>query len=129
MYIYETKIQMHHTDAAGVLFFGDQFKMIHDAYQAMFESAGVRFADMFREKEYYLPIVHAESDFKRPLYVGDKILIEVETENTGSTSFTLIYKLLNENGDTVGTAKTVHVSVDAKTKEKTPLPEKIKKIL
>ena len=71
MFIYQTKIKLHETDAAGLLFFSNQFKIIHDAYEGLLENLGFGFAQLIREKEFFLPIVHTESDYKLPLFVGD----------------------------------------------------------
>ncbi|MCA9407426.1 MAG: acyl-CoA thioesterase, partial [Candidatus Omnitrophica bacterium] len=62
MYTYQTKIKLHETDAAGLLFFSNQFKLIHDAYESLLESLGLSFQELIRNKNYFLPIVHAESD-------------------------------------------------------------------
>ena len=72
MYTYQTKIKLHETDAAGLLFFSNQFKLVHDAYEELLETIGLGFAELIRNKDYFLPIVHAEADFKLPLFVDDE---------------------------------------------------------
>jgi len=104
------------------LFFSEQFKIVHDAYQALLEHIGFGFAQLIREKDFFLPIVHAESDFKSPLFVGDLIEIQVRVEKVGKTSFILSYQLLDTSGGVIGTAQTVHVAMDKTTQKKTPLP-------
>jgi 1,4-dihydroxy-2-naphthoyl-CoA hydrolase len=122
MYTYQTKIKLHETDAAGLLFFAHQFKIIHDAYEALLEQLGFGFAELIRHKSYFLPIVHAESDYKMPLFVGDVLEIQITVANIGTTSFTFAYKLLNASHEVVGTAQTVHVTMDKKTQKKITLP-------
>ncbi len=122
MYTYQTKIKLHETDAAGLLFFSNQFKIVHDAYQALLEHIGFPFAEIIREKDFFLPIVHSESDFKSPLFVGDLIEVQVAVERIGKTSFTLFYKLMDMSQKLVGTAQTVHVAMDKETQKKIPLP-------
>lgn len=117
----KTKIRLHDTDAAGVIFFANQFKIIHDAYEDLLEKVGWSFRTMLKGKNYFLPIVHAESDFKTPVFVGDKIVITVKVGLIGKTSFSLEYTL--KRGKTlVGTAKTVHVAINQKNHKKVPLP-------
>lgn len=127
MYVYKTKIKLHETDAAGLLFFSHQFKIIHDAYESLLEKIGFGFADLIREKDFFLPIVHAESDYKMPLFVGDALEIRITVENLGRTSFTFAYELRNARKRLVGTARTVHVTVDKKTRKKIPLPQGLRK--
>ena len=40
MYVYQAKIKLHDTDAAGLLFFSQQFEIMHDAYEALLEKIG-----------------------------------------------------------------------------------------
>ncbi len=122
MFIYQTKIKLHETDAAGVLFFSNQFKIIHDAYESLLESIGYGFAELLRNQDFFLPIVHSESDFKMPLFVGDVLEIQVRVKTIGTTSFCFAYELLNSRRQIVGTAQTVHVTIDKKTRQKIPLP-------
>jgi len=126
MYTYQTKIKLHETDAAGLLFFSNQFKMIHDAYEAMLEHVGLGFAELLRKKSYFLPIVHTESDFLSPVFVGDLIEIRVSVIKLGKTSFTLAYNLYNTSQKVIGTARTVHVTTDKKTRKKIPLPDDLR---
>ena len=122
MYTYQAIIKLHQTDAAGLLFFSHQFEIIHDAYESLLESIGFGFAVLIREKDYFLPIVHAQSDYKLPLFVGDRVTIQVKVDNIGTTSFTFAYILLDAKKNLVGTARTVHVTMDKKTKKKIKLP-------
>jgi len=122
MLIYQTKIRLHETDAAGLLFFNNQFKIIHDAYEGLLEHIGFGFAELIPNKSFFLPIVHAESDYKSPLSVGDALEIETVVEKIGKTSFTLAYKMRDASNKIVGTAQTVHVATDKKTRKKIPLP-------
>ncbi len=122
MYTYQTKIKLHQTDAAGLLFFAHQFEIIHDAYESLLEGIGFGFAELIRNKDFFLPIVHAEADYKLPLFVGDVIEVQVRVGNIGKTSFSFEYQLLNTQQQIVGTAKTIHVTIDNKEHKKIPLP-------
>ena len=129
MFVYYTVIHLHHTDSAGLLFFSHQFEIIHDAYEALLERIGFGFATLIREKKYFLPIVHAESDYKAPLFVGDRLRVEVTVEHIGDTSFTFAYQLFNDKKKLVGTARTVHVTTSKKTRKKIPLPADMRKAI
>jgi 1,4-dihydroxy-2-naphthoyl-CoA hydrolase len=128
MFTHKTKIRLHDTDAAGIIFFANQFKIIHDAYEDLLETIGWSFRTMLKGTKYFLPIVHAESDYKTPVFVGDKIVITVKVGHIGETSFSFEYTL--KRGKTlVGTAKTVHVTIHQKTRKKTPLPASLRSAL
>ena len=129
MFSYKTTVKMHDTDAAGILFFGNQFKMIHDAYEALLESIGFSFTILLRKTNFFIPIIHAEADYKSPLFVGDLVTIEVTIEKIGHTSFIVNYALRDRRDKLVGTAKTVHVAVNAKSHKKIALPSKFREAL
>lgn len=126
MYVYQTKIKLHETDAAGLLFFSNQFKIIHDAYESLLETIGYDFAQLIRDRDIFLPIVHAESDYRAPLFVGDAVSIQVSVDKIGKTSFSLAYKLLNAKQKLVGTGRTVHVAVNKSTRKKIILPKDLR---
>lgn len=126
---YKTVIKLHETDAAGLLFFSHQFKLVHDAYEALLDSIGYSFAFMIRKASFFLPIVHAEADYKAPLFVGDHITIQVTVAKIGRTSFTFAYDILDKKSKRVGTAQTVHVTINKKTGTKIPLPDGLRKAI
>lgn len=112
MYILQTTVRLHNTDAAGLLFFAEQFRLAHDAYESFMESIGYAFAPLIRKSDFLLPIVHAEADFLKPLSTGDRLEIQVRAERIGDSSFTLGYTLLRDRTETVGTVRTVHVLIN-----------------
>lgn len=119
---------MHDTDAAGIIFFANQFKLIHDAYEELLEKSGQGIQSILKKTDYFQPIVHAESDYKAPVFVGDKIVIAVKVGHIGKTSFCLEYTLKRAK-TLVGTAKTVHVTINQKTHKKIPLPPALRRAL
>lgn len=129
MFSYRTVIQLHHTDAAGVVFFGHLFVLAHDAYQAYMESIGCGLRGILEHGDYHLPIVHAEADFKAPLQVGDVVNIHVQVERLGESSFTLGYEVQNDAGLTAATVRTVHVALDPRRGAGIPLPQTLRAAL
>ena len=127
MYSYETSVKLHDTDAAGLLFFGHQFKMAHDAYEMFMESIGFDFAGVIGKSDYLLAIVHAEADFNTTLCVGDRLTVQLRVDNVGETSYILAYDLLDRNQDLAGTVKTVHVCIGKADRKKRRLPDGLRK--
>ena len=128
MFTYKTKIRLHDTDAAGIIFFANQLKIVHDAYEDLLDEFGWSFQKMLKSTDFFLPIVHAEATYKTPVLVGDKIVVAIKVAHIGKTSFAFEYTL--KRGSTlVGTAKTVHVTINQKTRKKIPLPLLLRKAL
>lgn len=129
MYTYETSVKLHDTDAAGVLFFANYFRLTHEAYESFMASIGFDFYHLIHRADYIVLIVHAECDFKRPLYVGNKAEIQITAVNVGRTSFTLSYVVTDTDGNVVATGNSVHACVDKPGFNSIPLPEGLKQEL
>lgn len=121
MFRHHTTVRLAHTDAAGLLFFPNQFLLAHEAYEEWLKLAGFSIAQVLRERELLIPIVHCEADFHAPLQVGDQLVVELRCESRGTHSFTLGYTL-RRGEEVVGTTKTVHVCVERKSMGKVPPP-------
>lgn len=129
MYTYNTEVKLHHTDAAGVLFFSHQLTLAHDAYQAFMETIGFPLSYFVTTAPYFLPIVHTESDYTRPLQIGQKLRISLGVSQVGRTSFILQYDIKTDTGVDCGRVQTVHVCMDRTTRKKTGLPDDLKEKL
>lgn len=122
MFIAKNQVRMHDTDMAGILYFPRQFRFAHDALEDFVSSLGYTFDQIFREEHFVFVIVHAESNYLQPLRVGDKLEIHLAIEHIGTTSFTVSYHIYKEDKTLVGTAKTVHVTLDSKSRKKIHIP-------
>ena len=124
------KVRMHDTDMAGILYFAKQFRYVHDAFEDLCESLGLGLDTLFHQEEFVFVIVHAEADFLAPLRVGDLLEIEASLEKIGNSSFTIDYNIYRQSDRClVGTAKTVHVTLDQKSRKKIELPAKLRALL
>ena len=129
MFRYETKIRLYDTDAAGILFFANQFRLVEEAYEAFLEDNGILIKDFLSESDFIVPIVHADSDFLSPLRPGDRIVIEIDLIRLGKTSFTLGHSITKENDTLCGKGSTVHVCVSSKDFTRITVPDNIKNML
>ena len=129
MFTYQTRVKLHDTDAAGLLFYSSIFNIIHDAYEAFMDSHDLNIGKILKEKIYMLPIVRAEADYKLKQTVGDEMTIILTCEKVGKSSFTINYKILNSENEIACTAKTVNVVLEYNTKEITAIPQKLREAL
>ncbi len=129
MFTFRTTVKLHDTDAAGIMFFSNQFKMAHDAFEAFLESINYPINGFLQDRDFILPIVHAESDYLAPLRLGDSIFIDLKIEKIGESSFTLCYDFFNGGKKLMGRVKTVHVSVGRKSGSRIRLPKDFKETL
>jgi len=126
MFTVSTVVKLRETDAAGVLFFGNYFHLIHDAYEAFLESIDFSMSYIINESPVWLLIVHAEADYKKPLGVGDPIMIEIEVGTIGNASFKLKYGVKGSDGSLFAQLETTHVAVDRNSRKTVRLPDSIR---
>lgn len=129
MFTQKLFVRMYDTDAAGILYFGSQFRFAHDAFESMMAQEGLTFQDLFTKEDFIFVIVHAESDYMSSLHVGDPITVSLWISRIGETSFEISYNIHKEDGTLAGKAKTVHVCLDKASHSKRKLPAKIETLL
>jgi 1,4-dihydroxy-2-naphthoyl-CoA hydrolase len=133
MFVAENQVRMHDTDMAGILYFARQFRFVHDTLEDLMESEGLNFDYLFHKENFVFVIVHAEADYFAPVKVGDRLEIQAWCESIGTSSFTMCYIINKRDGSQdeikIGSAKTVHVTLDTKTRKKIPIPKKLKDVL
>lgn len=120
------KVRMHDTDMAGILYFARQFRFVHDALEDLLESEGYKIDDLFQHHPFIFVIVHAESDYLKPLKAGDKLETHVTLERMGESSIILFYEIYKAGKELAGTAKTVHVCLDKTTRAKMNIPAEVR---
>jgi 1,4-dihydroxy-2-naphthoyl-CoA hydrolase len=129
MFIHKLAAQVHDTDAAGVIYFANFYRMAHTAYEAFMESIGFSIRYFLDEAACLPLIVHSQADYKKPIRTGDKLVIELAVEKVGHSSYGLAYRIKDHNNELVADLKTVHVTVSKKTSAKMPLPADFKERL
>lgn len=123
------QVRMHDTDMAGILYFARQFRFAHDALEDMFESEGYSIFEFFDSHKIVLVIAHAEADYFAPLKVGDKLQVYLSIQRMGNSSIAFFYEIFKGGTDLVGTVKTVHVALDAATRQKIQVPDFVREKL
>ena len=129
MFTYDTSITFRDSDAAGIVYFPRYFAMAHTAYEAFMEKAGLSFAQMLKDGEFILPVVHAEGDYTIPMLFGEKVVIRIEVEKIGNSSYQLHHEFVNDRGQVTAELRTIHVAVDMQTRQSIPLPEHLRAVL
>ena len=124
-------VRFGETDAAGVVHFLELFRWCHETWEESLEEYGIALKDIFptneintRQLDVALPVVHCEANYFQPLYVGDTINIELETEKINESSFVLRFKF-KKNGEQIGSTNIKHVSINPITRKKCALSKQI----
>ena len=99
MYKIESKTKLPDTDAAGILFFANYFKLAHEAYESFMDSIDFGLNYIINQSDILILIAHAESDYKSSLRLSDEYELSISVEKLGKTSFVLAYEFTNGKGD------------------------------
>jgi len=71
-------------------------------------------------------LARAEIDYRMPARYGQHLEVRIDLAAVGRTSFTYDYEILDEEGRTVASARTVQVMYDYSTAKPVPIPPEIR---
>lgn len=129
MFTAERRVSLQDTDATGVLYFGQQFKMALEVFEEFLKFKGFPLRALL-DSEYLMPVVHTEGDYLAPVQVDDELLISMKIERMGTSSITLGFEFSDSaRGIVVGRVKIVHVVVGRETRASVPIPSFLRALL
>jgi 1,4-dihydroxy-2-naphthoyl-CoA hydrolase len=119
-FTYKRTVRFQDTDAAGVVYFANVLAICHEAYEESLAASGLNIKDFFTNPSVAFPIVHANVDFFRPMFSGDKLVIRLIPQKLGVDKFEISYEISLADL-VVSKAITRHVCIDANTRSKREL--------
>jgi len=128
--MFQTKrvIEFSMCDNAGFLFFSRVFELFHSAYEEFIITSDLE-NDYFNSKEFAIPLIKIEADFKAPIKLHDVINIVIIVTEVKNSTFELTTHLIDESDTTRAIVKSVHVFVDKKTFSKREIPTDFRELL
>ena len=100
-------------DRAGIVYFARVFEYCHVTYEAMLADAlDLNLEAFFQTSPWFMPLVHSEADYERPMRVSDRLVVSLEVERVGARSVTYAYRIEGHDEELRATAKLVHACVD-----------------
>lgn len=86
----EIKIRFQHCDPAGIVFYPRYYEMFNQMVEDWFaEGVGMSFQAMHHELNFGVPLVHAETDFRKASRIGEVLIFSLELVEIGTKSFQL----------------------------------------
>ena len=121
---YLRRIYLSDTDAAGVVYFAKGLEICHQAYEESLTQRGISLSQMIQDGKTALPIVHAEIDFLRPLFCGDRIQISLVASVIDEREFAIAYQIypVDHLEQILVKAQTRHVCINPQIRQKIDLP-------
>lgn len=127
-YRYHCFVPFHLADPAGVLFFGNAFILVHQAFEHfVLHQLVCPWNLWFQNPEWIVPIRHAEAQYFLSIQAGQECQIELAVSSLSNSSFTLSSSI-QQNG-LCCSIKTVHVFCHRETKQKMPIPSALQSSL
>ena len=127
-FTYNRTVRFSDTDAAGVVYFANVLSICHEAYEASLEASSINIKDFFSNTSVAFPIVHADVDFFRPMFCGDKLIISLIPQKVGVDKFEIAYEIVVDDV-MVAKAATRHVCIEVGSRSKKELSGDIVKWL
>ena len=128
-FTYTRTVHFQDTDAAGVVYFANVLAMCHEAYEASLAASGINLKAFFSNPEVAFPIIHASVDFYRPMFAGDRLMIQLTPKQVTGDEFEIAYQVFLAAGElaerSAAKALTKHVCIDAVSRTRKQLSEEL----
>ncbi len=127
-FYYKRIVHFQDTDAAGVVYFANILPICHEAYEASLGEFGINLKVFFSNQEVAIPIIHANVDFRRPMFCGDELTIELIPKSWGDDEFEISYQVFLKEVEEkwVARANTKHVCIHPQSRSRQKLSDQIK---
>jgi 1,4-dihydroxy-2-naphthoyl-CoA hydrolase len=126
-FTYNRTVRFQDTDAAGVVYFANVLAMCHEAYEASLAASGINLKTFFSNPQLAMPIIHATVDFYRPMFAGDRLIIQLRPKQVASDEFEIGYQVFSEPVADQSAAKAItkHVCIDAVSRTRKQLSKEL----
>lgn len=126
-FTYTRTVRFQDTDAAGVVYFANVLAMCHEAYEASLAASGINLKAFLSNPEVAFPIIHASVDFYRPMFAGDRLMIQLTPTQVAGDEFEIAYQVFSGEvtGKSAAKALTKHVCIDAVNRNRKQLSEEL----
>jgi 1,4-dihydroxy-2-naphthoyl-CoA hydrolase len=126
-FTYTRTVRFQDTDAAGVVYFANVLAMCHEAYEASLAASGINLKAFFSNRDRAVPIIQATVDFYRPIFVGDRLTIQLTPKQVGGDEFEITYQVFCGEITEKSAAKALskHVCIDAVSRTREQLSEEL----
>ncbi|MGA1621610.1 MAG: acyl-CoA thioesterase [Synechocystis sp.] len=124
-YIHSRVIYLADTDAAGVVYFNRLLQICHETYEAWVTACGLSLQTLIQEKQWAIPIIHAEMDFLAPAHCGDRLEITLRIELASDHRFICHYHLERQSPAPrclIARGQTQHLCIALPARQKCPFP-------
>jgi 1,4-dihydroxy-2-naphthoyl-CoA hydrolase len=127
-FLYRRTVRFQDTDAAGVVYFANTLAICHEAYEASLMAAGIEVRQFFKAGGLTaVPIIHAEADYLRPAFCGDRHEIQLTPTLQSDQVFEIQYVIyeIDYPEKPISKALTRHLCINPTSRQRQPLPQEV----
>jgi 4-hydroxybenzoyl-CoA thioesterase len=124
-------VRFGQVDYAGIMYYPRFFENFHTVFEDMFSTKlGVPYVSILKERRFGFPMVHVETDFRRPFRFGDPMRLVLDVTRIGRSSITFRYRGYNGSATEVSVeALGTVVVTDLDTFETLEIPPDVRAVL
>ena len=126
IFVHDQLIRFSHCDPAGIVYFPRFFDLAHSTMEDWFaDGLGQPLPDLIRDRRIGTPTVTIQTDFLKPLRMGDTLRFELRVTKAGNASVQLAYNGKKNGVEHLRITQTIaFMALDAGTA--TPIPEDLR---
>lgn len=117
-------------DPAGIVYFGNFFRLVEQAEEELYLRANLRRQTLLDTCSVWMPRVEAHANFVSPIRNGRAIRIRLNPQFKGEKTVRFEFDVLDdESGDSLASGYMTAVCVDRATFKARSIPEEIRQVL
>lgn len=128
MYEFEWKCAWGDADPHGIAYYPNLIDAMHRAGEEYMADIGVAYWDVPEEYGIHFPIVSMDTDFERPVEVGDVLTITVDPD-VGGKSLGMDFVATDADGNERFSAREQHVCVSKSDNKPVEIPDEVRAAL
>ncbi|MGH3344315.1 MAG: acyl-CoA thioesterase [Carbonactinosporaceae bacterium] len=127
-FVHPLRVRYHETDGQHIVFNARYLEYFDVAMTEYFRGRGWPYQKMV-SAGLDPSLVHTSIDFHRPARFDDELRVLVRCRAIGTTSFTLEFEVLRDDGERLASAEIVYVNLDPATQGARPVPDRFRRLL
>ena len=122
----EEHVRWSDIDRAGIIYYGQFQRFFEIAETELFRAVGLPYSEVFDRLEIWLPRVHIQFDFRKPLVLDDLIEVSAHVTRLGTKSITLRFEVAKKgDSELAAEGEVVLVCVNRGTFKSVEVPPEI----
>lgn len=112
---YKARVYYHHTDAGGVVYYGNYLQFLEEARTEFLAARGILIKDLLAAGRFFV-VSRQEMDYRAPARYADTLDISTSVKSVSAVRIDLFHEIRNQSGMLLSEARTVLAYIDTSFK-------------